>query len=90
MLDGTEEYEMTLFYGARDRQHIAYQGELDAMAEKGLKVIYVLSDEKSAEQATDMRRGLLQEPCWRSIPMSAALHSSSAVRRQCISLFWMS
>ena len=32
MLDGTEEYEMTLFYGARDRQHIAYQGELDAMA----------------------------------------------------------
>lgn len=59
MLDGTEEYEMTLFYGARDRQHIAYQGELDAMAEKGLKVIYVLSDEKSAEQADGYEKGFV-------------------------------
>lgn len=47
MLDGTENYEMTLFYGAKDRQHIPYHEELTAMAEKGLKVIYVLSDEQA-------------------------------------------
>src|SRR5699024_7922508 len=47
MLDGTEDYEMTLFYGAKDRQHIPYHEELAAMAEKGLKVIYVLSDEQA-------------------------------------------
>ena len=47
MLDGTEDYEMTLFYGAKDRQHIPYHEELTAMAEKGLKVIYVLSDEQA-------------------------------------------
>lgn len=45
MLDGTEDYEMILFYGARDREHIPYQKELKEMEQQGLKVIYVLSDE---------------------------------------------
>lgn len=46
MVEGDEPYEMTLFYGARDEARIAFKPELDALAEKGLKVIYVLSDEE--------------------------------------------
>lgn len=46
MVEGDESYEMTLFYGARDEARIAFKPELDALAEKGLKVIYVLSDEE--------------------------------------------
>ena len=46
MEEGDESYEMILFYGARDEAHLAYKKELDALAEKGLKVIYVLSDEE--------------------------------------------
>lgn len=46
MLEGDEDYEMVLFYGARDEAHLAYKAELDAMAEKGLRVVYVLSDEE--------------------------------------------
>lgn len=47
MAEGDEDYEMTLFYGVRDVQHIAYKNELDALAEKGLKTVYVLSDEEA-------------------------------------------
>lgn len=46
MIEGDEPYTMTLFYGARDLAHLAYREELDALAEKGLKVVYVLSDEE--------------------------------------------
>lgn len=46
MLEGDEDYEMVLFYGARDEAHLAYKAELDAMSEKGLRVVYVLSDEE--------------------------------------------
>lgn len=46
MAEGDEPYEMTLFYGARDEARIAFKPELDALAEKGLKVVYVLSDEE--------------------------------------------
>lgn len=46
MVEGDEDYEMTLFYGARDEQRIAYKQELDALAAKGLRVVYVLSDEE--------------------------------------------
>lgn len=45
--EGDEDYDMTLFYGVRDRAHIAFSEELDALAEKGLKIIYVLSDEEA-------------------------------------------
>lgn len=47
MVEGDEDYNMTLFYGARDTQHIAYKDELDQLAAKGLKVVYVLSDEEA-------------------------------------------
>ena len=46
MAEGDEDYEMTLFYGARDEARIAFKPELDALAQKGLKVVYVLSDEQ--------------------------------------------
>lgn len=48
MAEGDEDYEMTLFCGARDEARIAFKPELDALAEKGLKVVYVLSDEERA------------------------------------------
>lgn len=48
MADGDESYSMLLFYGARTAAQLAYKAELDALAErcKGLKVVYVLSDEE--------------------------------------------
>ena len=46
MAEGDEPYEMLLFYGARDEAHLAYRAELDALQEKGLRVVYVLSDEE--------------------------------------------
>ena len=46
MLEGDETYRMTLFYGARTARTIAFKSELDAMAERGLEVVYVLSDEE--------------------------------------------
>lgn len=46
MADGDEPYDMLLFYGARDEAHLAYREELDALAQKGLRVVYVLSDEE--------------------------------------------
>lgn len=45
MAEGDEPYEMTLFYGARTAQQLAFRDELDALSAKGLKVVYVLSDE---------------------------------------------
>ena len=44
--EGDEPYEMTLFYGARTQDRIAFRSELDALAEKGIRVVYVLSDEE--------------------------------------------
>ena len=46
LIQGDEDYEMTLFYGARDTKHLAFKEELDKMTHKNLKVIYVLSDEE--------------------------------------------
>ena len=48
MAEGDENYEMTLFYGARTENRIAFKPELDALAERGLRVVYVLSDEEKA------------------------------------------
>ena len=45
-VQGIEDYNMTLFYGARDLKHLAYKEELDELSKKGIKVIYVLSEEK--------------------------------------------
>lgn len=41
----SEQYEMTLFYGARKEEQIAFREELEALKEQGIRVIYVLSDE---------------------------------------------
>ena len=46
MAEGDEDYEMTLFYGARDTRHLAYSAELADLAVKGLRVVQVLSDEE--------------------------------------------
>ena len=46
MAEGDEGYEMILFYGARDEAHLAYKAELDELTQKGLRVVYVLSDEE--------------------------------------------
>ena len=46
MAEGDEPYEMLLFYGARTREQLAYREELDSLKEKGLRVVYVLSDEE--------------------------------------------
>lgn len=48
LADGDEDYEMTLFYGARTAAQLAYKTELDDLAArcKNFKVIYVLSDEE--------------------------------------------
>lgn len=48
MIEGSASYEMTLFYGVTDEAHLAYKEQLDAYREKGLKVIYVLSEEEKA------------------------------------------
>ena len=45
-VEGDEDYQMTLFYGTRTQDNIAFKPELDALAEKGVQVIYVLSDEE--------------------------------------------
>ena len=48
LADGDEDYQMTLFYGARTADQLAYRAELDQLTArcKGLKVVYVLSDEE--------------------------------------------
>lgn len=48
MAEGDEPYQMLLFYGARTEAQLAFRAELDALAEKGLRVVYVLSDETKA------------------------------------------
>ena len=48
LADGGEDYQMTLFYGARTADQLAYRTELDQLTArcKSLKVVYVLSDEE--------------------------------------------
>lgn len=50
LAEGDENYQMTLFYGARTAAQLAYKTELDALAARcdGLKVVYVLSEEEQA------------------------------------------
>ncbi len=51
LADGDENYSMILFYGARTAAQLIYKTELDKLTAqcKGLKVVYVLSDEEHPE-----------------------------------------
>lgn len=43
--EGNEDYNMTLFYGAKDFEHLAYRDELEVLKESGIQIIYVLETE---------------------------------------------
>lgn len=47
--DGTESFNLTLLYGARNKDELLFKAELDGIAERNpsFKVVYVLSDAKS-------------------------------------------
>lgn len=40
--EGNEDYNMTLFYGAKDFENLAYRDELDVLKKSGVQIIYVL------------------------------------------------
>ena len=44
--DGTEDFRLTIFYGAKTEKDIIFRSELDKLASEKIRVIYVLSDEK--------------------------------------------
>lgn len=44
--DGTDNYALTIFYGARTAEDLIFKKELDALVSDKIKVIYVLSDEQ--------------------------------------------
>lgn len=44
--DGTNDFRLTVFYGAKTEQEIIFKKELDALVSDKIKVIYVLSDEE--------------------------------------------
>ena len=44
--DGTEDFSLVLFWGARTADDLAFKKELDALVGDKIKVIYVLSDEE--------------------------------------------
>lgn len=44
--DGTEDFRLTIFYGAKTEKDIIFRSELDKLASEKIRVIYVLSDEE--------------------------------------------
>ncbi len=44
--DGTEDFSLTILYGAKTEADIIFRKELDALVSDKIKVVYVLSDEK--------------------------------------------
>lgn len=40
--EGNEDYNMTLFYGAKDFEDLAYRDELEVLKKSGVQIIYVL------------------------------------------------
>lgn len=40
--EGNEDYNMTLFYGAKDFENLAYRDELEVLKKSGVQIIYVL------------------------------------------------
>lgn len=47
--EGSEEFKLILLYGARTEKDLVFKKELDALVSDKFKVVYVLSDEKSAK-----------------------------------------
>lgn len=45
--EGSEDFSLTLLYGARTEKDLAYKDELDRLAGEKFKVVYVLSEQKS-------------------------------------------
>lgn len=43
--EGNEDYNMTLFYGAKDFENLAYRDELEVLKKSGVQIIYVLETE---------------------------------------------
>lgn len=44
--DGTEDFSLTLLYGAKTEEDIIFRKELDALVSDKIKVVYVLSEQK--------------------------------------------
>lgn len=47
--EGSEDFKLTLFYGAKTSKDLVFKEELDKVKNDKIKIVYVLSDEKSAE-----------------------------------------
>lgn len=45
IFDGTDDYSLTIFYGAKTEKDLIFKAELDSLISDKVKVIYVLSDE---------------------------------------------
>ena len=48
LADGTDDYKLTVFYGARTEADLIFKKELDALVSEKFKIVYVLSDEQKA------------------------------------------
>lgn len=46
--DGTDDYKLTIFYGAKTEHDLIFKREFDALSSEKIKTIYVLSDEEKA------------------------------------------
>lgn len=44
--DGTEDFELTILYGAKTEADLVFKTELEALRSDKIKIVYVLSDEK--------------------------------------------
>ena len=47
--EGSEDFRLVLFYGARTKADLVFKEKLDALVSDKFKVVYVLSDEENAE-----------------------------------------
>ena len=45
--EGSEDFKLTLFYGAKTSKDLVFKEELDKVKNDKIKIVYVLSDEKS-------------------------------------------
>ncbi len=43
--DGTDDYKLTVFYGAKTEEDIIFKAQLDALRSDKIQIVYVLSDE---------------------------------------------